>query len=344
MIAALLAKYGSEMRTKTWSHDRRDTLGSSENGRCARQTAFSKLEIKPDPSYVETWGAAARGDIFEQHFWVPGLLATLPPGVRLLYAGREQQTRVDGYLSATPDGLLVGVQRDCLAYLGVPDIGGQELLVECKSIDPRITLRHAKPEHVFQVQVAMGVLRATTEHRPRYALISYGNASFYNDISEFAVRFEPTVYKAAGERARQIFSAEQPSDLPPEGKMSGGAECKYCAWAEQCVAATVASIPSDPGPILGDNAVSELKGLRDAIVALDDVTEDNERTRAVTVEALKQFMRDNGVRHYRGDNWSVSWGSVTGRSTLDTAAVEAAGIDLSPYKKEGRPGERLVVK
>jgi len=344
MIAALLSHYGAELRNKTWSHDRRDTLGSSEGGQCARKSTFAKLGVLPDPGYVETWGAAARGDLIEQHFWVPGLLATLPPGVRLLYAGRAQQTRIDGYLSATPDGLLVGVARDCLAHLGVADIGRAELLVECKSIDPRMSLRHAKPEHVFQTQIAMGVLRATTEHRPRYALISYTNASFLNDIAEFPVKFDPAIYQAAAERARRIFVADDPSELPPEGKMSGRSECKYCAWQEQCVAVTVGNIPKDAGPILGDNAVKELKGLRDAVVALDDVNEENERTRSVTIEAIKQFMKENGVRSYRGDDWSVSWSAVAGRTALDNAAVEAAGIDLSPYKKEGKPGERLVVK
>src|SRR4030095_15569542 len=183
-------------------------------------------------------------------------------GVELLYAGDEQVTRVDGYLSATPDGLLVGVARDCLVKFGIEDIGCNKLLIECKSIDPRMHLRAAKPEHVFQVQVAMGVLRATSEHQPEYALLTYINASFLNDIIEFPVKFNPMIYRTAHERARRILGATDPGELPPEGKMAGGGECRYCAWAEQCLGATIASIPAN-GSALNDDAARELHGLRD---------------------------------------------------------------------------------
>ena len=199
--------------------------------------------MPPDPGFVPTWGAALRGDLIEQHFWVPGLKASLPPGIELLYAGDKQQTLFDGYVSATPDGLLVGVEADCLAHLGVPHIINEcmtsphALLIECKSIDPRMNLRNPKPEHVFQVQIAMGVLRVATKYKPAYALLTYINASFLNDITEFAIRFDPVIYRAAKDRSRRIMGATDPSELPPEGKMAGGAECRYCAWSEQCLGA-----------------------------------------------------------------------------------------------------------
>jgi hypothetical protein len=267
----------------------------------------------------------------------------LPPGVELLYAGQDQVTRVDGYLSATPDGLLVGVKRDCLQHLGVLDIGGDNLLIECKSIDPRMNLRNPKPEHVFQVQISMGVLRATTRHVPEYALLTYINASFLNDILEFPVKFNPMLYRAAHDRARRILGAADPAELPPEGKMAGGAECRYCAWAEQCIGTTIASIPSNSTE-LGDNAALELKGLRDLERRLSDEGEAHEITHAAACEAIKQFLREHGVSGHRGDGWSVSWGPVAGRKGLDIAAAEMAGIDLSPYRKEGKAGERLIVK
>jgi hypothetical protein len=342
MIATLLQQYGASLR-KEWSHDRLATQGSSEAGRCARQSAFAKLEVAPDPGYVPTWGAGLRGDIIELNFFVPGLRASLPPGVELLYAGDEQVTRVDGYLSATPDGLLTGISRDCLVRFGIADIGCNELLVECKSIDPRMHLRCEKPEHAYQVQVAMGVLRATTQHQPEYALLTYINASFLNDIQEFAIRFDPAIYRAAGDRARRILGASDPGELPPEGKMAGGSECKYCAWAEQCLGATIATIPPN-GSELGDDAVHELKGLRDIERKLADQGAEFEIMHAAACEAIKQFLREHGVRQHRGDDWSVSWASVAGRASLDAKAMEAAGIDVEIYRKEGRPGERLIVK
>jgi hypothetical protein len=341
MIAALLQQYGAGLR-KQFAHDRLATQGSSEAGRCARQSAFAKLEVAPDPGFVPTWGAALRGDLIEADFFVPGLRASLPPGVELLYAGNAQVTRIDGYLSATPDGLLVGASRDCLVKFGIADIGCNELLVECKSIDPRMQLRREKPEHAYQVQVAMGVLRATTEHRPEYALLTYINASFLNDIQEFAIRFDPAIYRAAGDRARRILGASDPGELPPEGKMAGGSECKYCAWAEQCLGATVATIP--PNGELGDDAIHELKGLRDLERKLADQGAEFEVLHAGACEAIKQFLREHGVRQHRGADWSVSWASVAGRSSIDTKALEAAGIDIEAYRKEGKAGERLIVK
>jgi hypothetical protein len=342
MIGALLQQYGAGRR-REWAHDRLATLGSSENGRCARQAAFARCEVPPDPGYVPTWGAALRGDLIEQHFWVPGLRASLPPHVKLLYAGEEQVTRVDGYLSATPDGLLVGVPSDCLVPLGIADVGGNALLIECKSIDPRMHLRAAKPEHVFQVQTAMGVLRATTEHQPEYALLTYINASFLNDILEFPIRFDPAIYRAAGDRARRILGATDPGELPPEGKMAGGGECRYCAWAEQCLGATIASIPAN-GSALNDDDARELHGLRDIERKLFDQGAEFETLHAAACEAIKQFLREHGVRQHRGEDWSVSWAPVAGRQTLDTKALEAAGIDLEAYKREGKAGERLIVK
>jgi hypothetical protein len=43
-------------------------------------------------------------------------------------------------------------------------------------------------------------------------------------------------------------------------------------------------------------------------------------------------------------SWSVVWSTVRGRSSLDQKALEAAGLDLDPYRKEGAPSERLTVK
>jgi len=345
MIRELLHAYGSNLR-RQFAHDRLNTLGSSEAGRCARASAFAKLEVPPDPDFVEGWGAALRGSVIEDSFWVPGLRANLPPGATLLYAGEEQQTFVDGFLSATPDGLIVGVARDCLSDLGVPDIGQTSLLLDCKSIDPRANLRQPKPEHVFQMHVGMGLVRRATDHQPEYAILSYIDASFWDHITEFPVRFDPRVYDAAIERARSIMAATNPGDLAPEGKIAGGGECRYCAWGQQCVGTTLASMPPG-GARLGANAAAELKSLRDAERALAASAEATEYTRAATQEAIKQFLRTAGVRGHKGDNWSVQWTVTKGRQSIDQAALlEAAadaGIQIDEFKKEGKPAERLTV-
>ena len=47
----------------------------------------------------------------------------------------------------------------------------------------------------------IGLFRELTPHRPEVALISYANASFLDDVIEFVVRFEPTIFANAKRRA-----------------------------------------------------------------------------------------------------------------------------------------------
>ena len=185
--------------------------------------------------------------------------STIPPS-QLIDEGFSRETLVDGYLSATSDGLLVGVARNCLSHFGIKDIGSDALVVEFKSIDPRVSLKEAKAEHAGQTQVQMGLIRHCSVYKPNYALISYADASFLDNISEFAVAFDPAVYAAAQKRAQQIMLVEDPATLPPEGKIAGGDECRYCPFKARCQGATVASIPRDTVKI-GANAMAHLKAL-----------------------------------------------------------------------------------
>lgn len=317
--------------TKKWAHDRLNTVGASEVGQCLRKTWFSKNETPADPGYVDRYGAKMRGNLIEDHYWVPGLLSSLPKGMRLLYAGREQRTLVDGYLSATPDGLLVDDTGECV-YL------------ECKSIDPRVDLKVEKAEHSFQTQAGMGLVRHATAYRPDKALISYIDASFLDDVKEFVVPFDTAIYQAAKDRARLVMTTDDPLALPPEGKMAGGGECAYCAWSSHCAAVTVAGMPKEETKPLGDNAAAELKRLRDAERDLAQRKDTTETEHATAREAVKEFLRVNGIRRFKGDDWQVSWSSMKGRETVDLKAAEAAGVDLSPFKKIGDPSDRLVVK
>ena len=329
---------------KSWSHDRLNTVGASEVGQCLRKTWFSKNETPQDAVYEDRFGAKLRGDIIENHFWVPGLRASLPANVKLLFSGEDQRTLVDGYLSATTDGLLVGVEHSALAWLGVPDIKSDCVNLDCKSIDPRVDIKIEKPEHSFQVQAQMGLVRHATVHQPEYSVLSYTDASFLDDIREFAVAFDPAIYQAAKDRARLVMTTEDALALAPEGKLSGGDECKYCPWSSHCAAVTVAGMPKEETKPLGDNAAAELKRLRDAERALSTMKEQFETEHATAREAVKEFLRVNGIRRFKGDDWAVSWSSVKGRETVDIKAAEAAGIDLSPFRKVGDPADRLSVK
>ena len=341
MIGDILRAWGSAQR-RIFEHDRKDTIGSSEIGRCARATVFSKLGTPPDEGFTDSWGAAYRGTIIEDNYFYPALKAAY--GDRLLYAGPDQQTLVNGFLSATPDGLVVDQPHDCLAGLGVPDLGdATSFVVECKSIDPRALLKAARPEHVFQVQVAMGLVRSSyLPYKPNYAVISYIDASFLDKITEFVVRFDPKIYEAARLRARQIWACEDPMETSPEGLMAGGKECEYCAWASRCQETSLQRIP-EGGVRLPADAVAELKGLRDLERDLAASIDQSQMSQAQAKEAMKQLLRSHDARAHRDKDWSVQWSITKPRVSVDTAAMEAAGVDLEPFKKEGKPGERLTV-
>ena len=328
---------------KTWAHDRDLTVGASEVGQCLRKTWFAKNGVDPDPDYVDRYGAKLRGDLIENHHWEPGIRAQLPDGVALLFAGADQKTLVDGYLSATSDGLLVGVSSDALSHHGVDDIGGDSLVVECKSIDPRVSLKVAKAEHEFQVHCQMGLIRHCTAYRPNYALISYTDASFLDDVTEFAIPFDPEIYAAAKTRATRVMTAAASQDLPPEGKLAGGGECRYCPHRSRCAGDTVGAIPEDREP-LGGNALAALKTLIDEEQAARVEKDATARRHAEAQERIKEFLREHRTRKVEGDNWSVAYFPVKGRLSLDRKAVEAAGIDLSPFETPGDPGERLTIK
>jgi hypothetical protein len=229
MITEVLAAYAET--TARLFEGRENTVGASEVGQCARKIYFAKNSgdhvygADADEDFAEAWGAALRGRLFEDHLWVPALRARY--GAKLLYAGEDQCTFASGFLSATPDGLLIDQPRDALAGLGIADVGGDgSVVVEAKTIDPRARLDGPKPEHVFQAIAQIGLIRELTPHRPEWAGISYANASFLDDIVEFVVRFDPAVFQNAKARAtaimprRRLTTSSLKAGLPADASAS----------------------------------------------------------------------------------------------------------------------------
>jgi hypothetical protein len=346
MIRELLAKYGENSR-RIWDYDRKSWVGSSEVGKCLRQVAFGKLEAyEPDPEFIEGWGYQIRGNFIED-FAVRAIRAVLPEGATLKYAGEEQETLVDEWLSATTDGVFVGMPRDWLADKGVPDTGHGGVVWDCKSLDPRYSSRLPKPEHTAQVQAAMGIIRKSYYPEcPEYAVLSYIDASDWSRCQEFVVKFDPKQYQAALDRARAIKFADDPVELPPEGKIIGGGECRWCPYQRQCGDGQVASLPEDRGVRLPADAVAELKSMRDIWVKMAGAIADNTYSKALAEEAIKALLRTHGARAHKetDGSWSVVWSTVKGSNRIDTKALLAAGIDLDPFRKEGTASERLTVK
>lgn len=329
-IRNLIHQYAASLE-KTWHHDRNKTVGASEVGQCVRRTWFSKNNAPRDQDYAESWGARERGNRIEA-FVVEAIRATLPDTMRLIYAGDEQRTLTKGYLSATTDGLIISSDPEFCINLDI------------KSIDPRINLTEVKTENRFQTQAQMGLIRECTNYRPDVSIIPYVNASFYDDVKEFMVTFDERAYAAAHARAEIIMTERDPLRLQPEGKMAGGKECAHCPWSSHCAEAQVAGVPTRYQNVLSGDDADRLEELCSLAKTYAGDKSNAEERYADVIEEIKQFLRDHDTRRYFGDGWSVSYSAVNGKATLDTKAVEAAGINLEPFYKQGKPSDRLVVK
>jgi hypothetical protein len=349
MIREALATYANATRNS--DRRRASTVGASEIGQCARKIFYVKnsddptYAIKRDAGYVDGWGAQVRGATFELSFWVPALRAKY--GDHLKFAGDEQRGFESGFLSATPDALLTDVPADVLAELGVPDIESNCVLLEAKTVDPRVKLDGPKPEHRYQVIVQLGLVRETTPFAAEFAVISYADASFWSEITEFAVRFEPDVYDTAKRRAVKVMTAHNGSELPPEGWISGGHECKYCPFANACGIERRA-MPGATAATVDPQFIAEARDLaHEAKHHQADADGATVKLRAVQNE-IRERLRAKGLRRVAGDDFSIIWSPVKGRQSFDVKALKtaaiAAGVDVAQFETTGEATDRLDVR
>jgi hypothetical protein len=328
-------------------------VGASEVGLCIRRIWYAKQQrMSFDPKHAEdpsSWGAARRGVTFENHFWVPAMRKHY--GADLLFTGSGQVSMQYENLRATPDGLLIRQPYNVLEALGVPNIGPSKCVVlECKTIDPRISLVKAKPEHVFQAQIQLGMFRRTTKYKPDYAVISYTNASFFDDIVEFVVKYDDKIFEAGLRRAREIKSATDPQQLKPEGWISGAAECGYCPFLKPCNAIrTGREMPLaesttnlDPEWLLKVTNLAKLEREIDTRVSADEETQRNMQ------HELKELLKAAGLRQVAAHGVSIVWSPVKGRPSLDMPALKDAatklGLDIQQFETVGDPTDRLLIR
>jgi hypothetical protein len=328
---------------KVWKHDRTKTIGSSEVGGCIRRTWYTKHVTAHDADHAPSWGAAERGNLFEAHLWEPALRKKY--GKNLLYAGKDQQTFIDGELSATPDGLLINAPRDILLKKhGIKNIGNC-LSLECKTIDPRVNLGEAKHQNIMQVQVSMGVIRAKTSHKPTHALLSYANASFYDIVTEFVVEFDKKAYDVAKRRADMIYRAKVATDLKPEGYIKGGKECDHCPWVKACGIArhNLPSAKYTPVDIDLQLKAEFIDMVRQANL-FKEQKELAEADYKEACEEIKDRLREKNLRKIEG---VLSWSDVKGRTSYDMKALaakcKAKGISVEDYLQEGEGSSRLTL-
>ncbi len=360
MIKEAINDFAVTIITK-FDYDRSQTIGASEIGGCARKAFYEKNKevhtgpkfrankvnrdnikrYKPDADYKDGWGARVRGILIEKNLWVPALRKRF--GRNLIMAGKDQKSLFKGYLSATPDGLVINQPRNALMAHGVADIGvGKCFVVEGKSIDPRVPLAEAKAENIYQVQCQIGLIRECTKYKPEFALISYIDASFHDSITEFVVKFNPAIYQRAKIRATEIKTAKAPTELKPEGWIAGGKECQYCAFLKPCGIAR-ANLPNYDAPV-DSQFKAEIIDLCRNLNEMKEVKEGAEIEIRSIQEDIKNRLREKGVRKIPG---VVTWSNVKGRESYDMMALREAarkiGLDLTPFETVGDPTDRMTV-
>lgn len=335
-IADAIADY-VKSRERVFDTDRTQTVGASEIGQCIKKVFALKFEHEPgmgvarDEDYVETWGARTRGSLIENELLVPAIRQKY--GTRAHLLGDQQRTFVDGFLSCTPDCLIVH--------------NNYSNLIEFKTKDPRANLVEAKPEHVFQAQVQMGMLWATTHWHPEFTVISYTDASFLNETLEFSVDYNPKLYDSARKRATRVMTAESFHELEPEGYIAGGKECDYCPFFKAC-GQSRRRIPEENDLAKADpQFVAEISDRAKTLKHVEHSIELSEKQKRELQYEIKERLREKGLRRVVGDGVSISWVPIKPRESIDTAALAeeafALGINIEKFRKAGDAGDRLTV-
>ncbi|MEY9493726.1 hypothetical protein [Bradyrhizobium elkanii] len=343
IISRALNEYAASSN-RVFETDRMNTVGASEIGQCIRKIFWIKNELDPvygvvrDNDYVESWGARARGTIFENFFWEPALRVRF--GDRLKFAGKNQRTFIDNFLSATPDGLVTELTASEKKELGTD---ADCIMAECKTADPRSNLTDPKATNTYQVQVQMGLVREQTPFKPTHSLLSYTDASFWSEVKEFVIPFEPKLYDIAKDRAALIMTATSIEALKPEGWIAGGSECKYCPFTRAC-GIQRRNLPFADAPV-DPQFVAEITDMALELKAAEVDRDESDNLVRELQDAIKTRLREKGVKKIPG---VVSWSPVKGRAGYDTAALKvvasAAGIDITQFEKEGEPGDRLTIQ
>jgi hypothetical protein len=244
---------------------------------------------------------------------------------------------------------LIDQPRDALAALGIPDIGVNcSIVLECKTIDPRARLDDVKPEHAYQAQLQLGLIQELTNYWPEVAVISYANASFLDDVVEFAVHFDATVFENAKQRAAQIAIARSADELRPEGWIAGGRECEFCPFTKACGVIRHA-VPTQPTAGAPDpQFVAEISDLAHEAKARRVLAEAATSDLREIEYAIRERLRTKGVRRIDGDGITVNWSAIKGRPSWDMQGIREAaakaGIDLGEYETVGVPSDRLVIR
>jgi hypothetical protein len=175
-------------------------------------------------------------------------------------------------------------------------------------------------------------------------VISYIDASFWNEVAEFVVEFDEDIYNAAQLRAQTVMTETDVSKITPEGWIMGGAECRWCPFTKACgIERRNLPFAEDSAPVDPQFAAEITDMVRELKQWESSRDNDDAQFRAKQDE-IKTRLREKGLRKIPG---VVTWSPVKGRNGYDNKAVQAAaiaaGVDITQYATQGEAGDRLVI-
>jgi len=324
--AVLRGRDALEAAEDKFGHYDRNAYGNaSEIAGCIRKQWYQR-NVKDQPE--QDWGYARRGTHMEKYVVESLVAANIP----LRSAG-------EGQLSIQDDDLMLSCTPD-----GIVDYGadGGLWVLEIKSIDPRTnTDRLPRDAHVTQNSIGVEML---ANHNPlldvQGGIILYIDASNYNVLHQFETKRNPRILQQMSRRAKRVLKSRSVDGLDREGKTTG--DCRYCPFKEQC-GVSVSGPINRAGPSRGNRG----SNLHSILAHYDDSKRLADMAKAEMDTAKAEIMAEmeqRGVQSLPVGDFTVSLKNVAGRTTYDTKKAIAAGVDLTPYQKQGAPSVRLEVK
>lgn len=321
-------------------------LSASEMNKCLRMAWFAKFGRTGIKAF-ETNGYAERGDAVEA--WIVNRIAVLrEQGYELRYTGEDQRSFYEdiSHLSGTPDGLMT-VPND-----GVDGIEDRHILLEFKSIDPRVNRRNLpKKAHIMQTQVNMYLVSLCLGIEVKEARLLYIDASDFGRQEEYIVHYHPDYIDVAKQRAIQLFGAPSADDTEPEGLKTGDCDtCKFGALCSAMVDTTKAAMKAGASTGFFADALDNTQGLTNAemdklttFLELYDASDAVEFKLKEAKNEARAIVLDHGGVVHVGEA-KISVGVQAGKTSFDMKAAEAAGLKLDPFKKVGAPFTVMTVK
>ena len=338
LVGDIVDLYGYQ--PKTWSHRREQYVSASAIGLCEmRQWYMSQRgPIQIDDERPDAWGIFARGDTGED--WAAGVFdrAQLAEhggsklGLAFSATGKHQVTVIDevNKLAATPDGIMW--------------IGGEPILIEIKTIDPRVRLDGPKAAHQRQVMFAMALMARVHSIKPKRAVVLYIDCSNYANVTAFDVEFDEVEGDALIDRAMRIHAATL-DDLQPEGVHDGGNECKTCDFAAQCKAYQVERVErADSSAIMDEADLTDLDDLAAQRQAAAQMESEAKRLKESATSQIRMAMDEQGVSFVQTPGFAIRQSVTKGRETCDWRQAVEDGVDLSGYISVGNGYPRLTIR